>query len=150
MNGIGNHPLLVVEDNPIDYEAITWSLNRVGVTNSVYHCEDGDNALDFLFHRGEFTDPTTSPQPGLMLLDLNMPGTDGREVLTEIKSDEQLRVIPVIIYTTSNDPKDVNSCYHAGANCYMQKPVGLDQCEELAKRLKSFWLELATIPEPEK
>ena len=93
------------------------------------HCASGDDALDFLYHRGRYT-PATAPRPGIILLDLNLPGTDGREVLAEIKAEHGLADIPVVVLTTSADQRDVEACYQAGANSYVQKPVDLDALHE--------------------
>lgn len=139
-----DQPILIVEDSQVDYEAIRWSLEKVGSQNPIYYCEDGDDALDFLNRRGEYSDPVQSPRPGLILLDLNMPGTDGRETLAAIKQDESLKSIPVIIFTTSTNPEDIEVCYREGANSYMQKPVGLDRFQDVMRRLKDFWLEIVT------
>lgn len=119
---------------------------RAGLHNGFHHCEDGDEALDYLYHRGKFEDPARSPRPGIILLDLNLPGTDGRQVLDIIKQDEFLKDIPVIVLTTSNDPRDIDSCYKSGANSYVQKPVGLDNFMESIQRLHDYWFEIVVYP----
>ena len=142
-----NQPILLVEDSPEDYEATVRAFKRSGLKNPIFRCEDGDNALDFLRHRGLYTDPEQAPRPGVILLDLNLPGTDGREVLTEIKGDEQLKQIPVIVLTTSNDARDVDSCYLAGANNYIQKPVDMEGFLRAIERLKGYWFEVVVLPQ---
>src|SRR5205823_192474 len=138
--------ILLVEDSPEDYEATVRALRRDGLANPIFRCEDGDDALDFLHRRGKHA---AAPRPGIVLLDLNLPGTDGREVLAQVKTDESLRVIPVVILTTSADERDVEWCYAAGANSFMQKPVDLDGFMRSIKRLKEFWFEVVIVPRAE-
>jgi CheY-like chemotaxis protein len=142
-----SQPILLVEDSPEDYEATVRAFKRSGLKNPIFRCEDGDNALDFLHRRGRYENPDESPRPGVILLDLNLPGTDGREVLTEIKKDEQLKQIPVIVLTTSNDSRDVDSCYQAGANSYIQKPVDMEGFIRAIERLKGYWFEVVVLPQ---
>jgi len=118
--------ILLVEDSPEDYEVTVRAFRKANLLNPVFHCQDGEEALDYLYRRGRYADPTSAPRPGLVLLDLNLPGTDGRQVLAQIKSDAQLRTIPVVVLTTSADERDIEGCYRAGANSYVQKPVSLD------------------------
>jgi CheY-like chemotaxis protein len=141
-----NQPILLVEDSPEDYEATRRALNKSGLKNPLYRCADGDEALDYLFRRGDYQDVGKSPRPGIILLDLNLPGTDGREVLSEIKKDEGLKQIPVIVLTTSTDDRDVEACYRAGANSYIQKPVDMDGFIKAIERLNDFWFEVVILP----
>jgi CheY-like chemotaxis protein len=141
-----NQPILLVEDSPEDFEATVRAFKRSGLRNPIFRCEDGDGALDFLHQRGRYADAEQAPRPGVILLDLNLPGTDGREVLTEIKRDESLRQIPVIVLTTSNDERDVEACYQAGANSYIQKPVDMDGFLRAIERLKGYWFEVVVLP----
>jgi len=141
-----SQPILLVEDTPEDAEATLRAFKRAGLANPVFHCEDGDSALDFLFRRGSYADAATAPRPGLILLDLNMPGTDGREVLGEIKGDAGLREIPVIVLTTSSDERDIQSCYAAGANSYIQKPVDIKGFHEAIQRLVDYWYQIVLLP----
>ena len=138
--------ILIIEDSPEDYETTVRAVKKVGFSNSIYHCSDGDEALDYLFRRGDFVDPEKSPRPAIILLDLNLPGTDGREVLTEIKSDSNLKKIPVVVLTTSSDERDIEKCYASGANSYMQKPVDLDGFVEAIGKLKDFWFKICILP----
>ena len=121
-----DHTILVVEDSPEDFEATRRALLKSGLRNGIRHCKNGEEALDYLHRRGPYQDPQSAPRPSMILLDLNMPGTDGRDVLTEIKSDASLKTIPVVILTTSTEERDVEACYAAGANSFVQKPVALD------------------------
>ena len=138
-----NQPILLVEDSPEDFEAAERAFRRSGLKNPILRCSDGDEALDFLFRRGRFAD---APRPGVVLLDLNLPGTDGREVLAEIKADPHLKQIPVIVLTTSSDDRDVRACYQAGASSYIQKPVDLDGFMRAIERLNDYWFEVVILP----
>jgi CheY-like chemotaxis protein len=144
-----NQPILLIEDSPEDYEATLRAFKKSGLKNPVFRCEDGDGALDFLYRRGRFAGPEEAPRPGVILLDLNLPGTDGREVLSEIKNDESLKNIPVIVLTTSNDDRDVEACYRAGANSYIQKPVDMDGFLRAIERLNGYWFEVVVLPQGE-
>lgn len=146
MTASPQQPILLVEDSPEEYEATVRALKKAGLANPLYRCEDGDQALDYLFRRGTYTDPATAPRPGIILLDLNLPGTDGREVLTEIKADEDLRTIPVIVLTTSTDERDIDLCYRQGANSYVKKPVDLEGFLRAIQRLRDYWFEVVILP----
>ncbi|HEX2025557.1 MAG TPA: response regulator, partial [Actinomycetota bacterium] len=128
--------ILLVEDSPEEYEATVRALKKAGLANPIHRCEDGDEALDYLFRRGRFADPAAAPRPGIVLLDLNLPGTDGREVLDAVKADDDLRSIPVVVLTTSTDERDIERCYQAGANSYVKKPVDLDGFLTAVRRLR--------------
>ena len=142
-------PLLLVEDSPEDKEATVRAFRKAGVANSIYWCPDGDSALDYLNQRGEYADSSKAPRPGIILLDLNLPGTDGREVLREIKASPDFRKIPVIVLTTSNAERDVESCYDAGANSYIQKPVDLADFLRAIGRLRDYWFQIVVLPKNE-
>lgn len=142
-------PILLVEDSPEDYEATIRAFRKARLLNPVYHCEDGDQALDYLYKRGEYASGKEAPRPGIILLDLNLPGTDGREVLHTIKHDDELKMIPVVILTTSNDERDVDFCYNDGANCFVQKPVELPEFMKAIQELTNYWFEIAIIPAQE-
>ncbi|MFQ5651901.1 MAG: response regulator [bacterium] len=141
--------ILVVEDNLEDFAAMQRAFKQSRFANPVIHCQDGDSALDYLFQRGEYENPEKSPRPGLILLDLNLPGTDGREVLNEIKKDTDLRKIPVIVLTTSTDERDIEKCYEFGANTYIRKPVSFDGFLKAIQCLHDYWFEIAILPERE-
>jgi CheY-like chemotaxis protein len=141
-----NQPILLVEDSPEDFETTRRAFRKSGLKNPILLCSDGDEALDFLHRRGRFADPAKSPRPGIILLDLNLPGTDGRQVLEEIKSTDALKQIPVIVLTTSSDERDVSACYRAGANSYVQKPVDLEGFLRAIERLNDYWFEVVILP----
>lgn len=143
---IPQQPLLLVEDSPEDYEATVRALRKSNLRNPIFHCTDGDDALDYLYQREAYKDPAQAPRPGIILLDLNLPGTDGREVLEDIKQDESLRKIPVIVLTTSSDERDIDACYAAGANSYIEKPVDLEGFVRAIQRCKAYWFEVVILP----
>lgn len=146
MNNISKQPILLVEDSPEDYEATVRAFRKSGLANPIYHCVDGDDALDFLFRQGRYDEPESAPRPGIVLLDLNLPGTDGRDVLTAVKQDDDLKSIPVIVLTTSSHEQDIDRCYRDGANSYIQKPVHLSGFMEAIQRLKDYWFEIVVLP----
>ncbi len=138
--------ILIVEDCEEDCEATKRAFRKAGLCNSLAHCWDGDEALDYLYARGEYAGPEKPPRPTVILLDLNLPGTDGREVLQEIKANDELKSIPVIVLTTSTDRRDIDGCYASGANTYIQKPVDMAGFFAAILRLKEYWLEVAILP----
>ena len=144
-----NELILLVEDNNEDFETTKRALRKAGLRNNLRRCEDGDEALDYLRRSGKYADPKTSPRPGIILLDLNLPGTDGREVLREIKTDKRLRTIPVIVLTTSDDERDIQYCYSSGANSYLHKQVDLTGFYAAIQRLKNYWFEIVILPREE-
>lgn len=143
MKPLNGQPLLIVEDSDDDYEATVRALKRDGpLANPIHRCENGQEALDYIANMGS----TERPRPGLVLLDLNMPGVDGREVLRVLKNDPGTAQIPVVILTTSDDEWDINNCYDAGANTYIKKPVDLEGFFAALKALREYWLEVAILP----
>ncbi len=144
-----NQPILLVEDNAEDFETAVRSLKKAGLKNSIYRCLDGEDALDYLYKRGAYGEPGSAPRPGIVLLDLNLPGTDGREVLEEVKQDPALKTIPIVVLTTSTDELDIERCYQAGANSYMHKPVDLDGFVRSMARMKDYWFEVVIMPKGE-
>lgn len=138
--------ILIIEDNDEDYEATIRALREAKVANPINRCVDGDEALDFLKQRGDDADPAKAPCPDMILLDLNLPGTDGREVLEEIKKDPRLCLIPVIVLTTSTDERDIDACYRLGANSYLQKPVSFEGFVSSLQRLADYWFEIVILP----
>lgn len=146
MNECGLRPLLVVEDSDEDFTTLQRLLQKQPVKpGPVYRCSDGDEALDFLYRQGHYTDPQASPRPVAVLLDLNLPGTDGRDVLRQIKQDEKLKKIPIVIFSTSDDPVDVEYCYRSGANGYLVKPMDLSALQRTIDALARYWL-AANLP----
>jgi CheY-like chemotaxis protein len=138
--------ILIVDDSPEDCEATRRALRQSGLANPIVYCGDGDEALDFLHRRGAYSEPGAAPRPCIILLDLNMPGTDGREVLQDIKGDSELKKIPVVVFTTSDDDRDVNACYQMGANSYIQKPVDLAGFIQAVQRMTDFWFAVVILP----
>ncbi|GJL62022.1 MAG: two-component system response regulator [Nitrospirales bacterium] len=139
-------PILLVEDSPEDYEITVRSLLAAGLSNPIKQCTNGDEALEYLHQRRKNANDSISPLPGMIFLDLNLPGTDGREVLAEIKQDVYLKVIPVIILTTSTDDRDIQACYALGANSYIPKPLDFEGFMKAMSRLKDYWFEVVVMP----
>lgn len=135
--------ILLVEDNPGDARLATEALKDAKVKNNLHWVKDGVEAMAFLRREGKYAD---APHPDVILLDLNLPRKDGREVLAEIKQDEGLRRIPVVILTVSNAEEDIIKTYNLHANCYIRKPVDLDQFIEVVKSIDYFWLTIVTLP----
>jgi two-component system, response regulator len=141
-----DNAILIVEDSPEDFETTKRGLRKSGIANPIFHCEDGEDALDFLFRRGSYADPEKSVRPKIILLDLNLPGTDGHEVLIEIKNNDELKKIPVVVLTTSSDERDIKRCYENGANSYIVKPVSFAGFMDAIQRLKDYWFEIVVLP----
>lgn len=135
--------ILLVEDNPGDVRLTREALKDAKVSNTLHVVEDGVAALDFLYRRSPFDDV---PRPDLVLLDLNLPRKNGREVLAEIKADERHKSIPVVILTTSQAEEDVLRAYNLHANCYITKPVDFTQFTRIVRTIEDFWLTIVTLP----
>ena len=136
--------ILVVEDNPEDFTALSRALRTHAVPNAVVHCADGEQALAYL--RSHSRPPAGPPAlPALVLLDLNMPGLDGRDVLEALKQDPDLQLIPVVVFTTSANARDVEECYRLGANSYLTKPLSYPDLEEKVDLLAHFWLDACKL-----
>ena len=135
--------ILLVEDNPGDARHARESLKDSKIRNSLSHVKDGVEALAFLRRQGDYA---AAPRPDLILLDLNLPRKDGREVLAEIKNDPDLKRIPVVILTISKDEEDVLRTYNLHANCYITKPVDFRQFLEVVKAVDNFWLTVVKLP----
>jgi CheY-like chemotaxis protein len=133
----------MVEDSPTDAQLTIEALHAAKVANRLSHVEDGVEALRYLRRQGPYTD---APRPDLILLDLNLPRKDGREVLDELKRDPNLKVIPVVVLTTSRSEQDVLRSYQLHANCYITKPVDFSQFMEVVKTIENFWLTVVTLP----
>lgn len=137
--------MLLIDDSDEDYESVIWALRRVAFDDRIVRCASGDDALDLLYHRGQYADDAAW-LPALIVLDLNLPGTDGREFLRQIKSDEALRTIPVVVYTTSSNPRDIEYCYQIGANSYQVKPVDFEKFCASWQSLVTHWFYHVTLP----
>jgi two-component system response regulator len=141
------HPILIVEDNDIDFRQTIKAFKESHLGNPVYRCVDGDDALDFLYQRGKYSEAGSAPRPSIILLDLRMPGLDGKDVLREIKSNPDLKAIPVVVLTTSEVQVDVDACYAAGANSYVPKPVTFEGYLKAVRSLNEYWFHIAILPD---
>lgn len=137
--------ILLVEDNPGDVRLTIEALKEAKVINHLTVVKDGMEALAFLRRQGSYT---AAPRPHLIVLDLNLPRKDGREVLADIKADDRLKRIPVVVLTTSQDEQDVLKSYNLHANCYITKPVDLDQFVRVVRSIEDFWLGIVVLPVP--
>jgi CheY-like chemotaxis protein len=135
--------ILLIEDNPGDVRLTQEGLRETKVRNRLHAVSDGEAAMAFLRREGAYADAV---RPDLILLDLNLPKKDGREVLEEVKSDPELRRIPVVVLTSSTDEADVLRAYHLQANCYVTKPVDLSGFVQAVKAVEEFWLEIVKLP----
>ena len=135
--------ILLVEDNPGDARLTMEVIKENKIVNNLHHVSDGVEAMAFLRKQGQYFDV---PHPDLILLDLNMPKMDGREVLENMKQDAQLKRIPVVVLTTSQAEEDVFRSYDLHANCYICKPVDLDQFIEVIKSINNFWVSIVRLP----
>lgn len=139
--------ILMIEDSDEDYVAIQRVFKKSNYDFQLKRTENAHQALDFLLTRGEYKDRHDSGTvPSLILLDLNLPGLDGRELLLQLKRDDRLKEIPVVILTTSNNPRDILYCYRNGANGYQIKTVGFDKFFNSIRSMITYWFETATIP----
>ncbi len=135
--------ILLVEDNPGDVRLTVELFKECKIRNDMFVVNDGIEAMEYLRHAGKYAD---SKHPDLILLDLNLPRKDGREVLKEIKTDEKLKRIPVVILTTSRAEADIIRTYDSYANCYVTKPVNLDEFMKVVQSIESFWLSIVKLP----
>lgn len=139
--------ILLVEDNPADVELTLHALRQDHVANRIHVVRDGEEALDFLFVRGDYRDRSLEPLLKLVLLDLKLPKVDGLEVLREVKTNPRTKVIPVVVLTSSREEKDLVESYNLGVNSYIQKPVDFGQFRGVVKELSLYWL-LVNQPPP--
>ena len=135
--------ILLVEDNPGDVRLAQEALKESKVKNKLFVVEDGVEAMAFLRQQGKYA---SAPRPDLILLDLNLPRKSGREVLAEVKTDENLKRIPVVVLTVSRAEEDVAKCYNHHANCYITKPLDFNQFMEVTKSIEEFWLTIVKLP----
>lgn len=133
-------PILVVEDSDADFEAMSRLFNSSHFANPVFRCSNGDDALDFLFHRGRFQNEAQAPRPGMIFLDLNLPGTDGFGVLSQIKASPELRSIPVLVISGSAHPDDIQLAYYVGASTYLSKPADVKEFGPMIEVVREYWL----------
>ena len=137
--------LVVVEDSDEDYYALHRAIQKVCLPTQVVRCTDGDEALEFICGKTDATG-LTSQSPAAILLDLNLPGTDGRDVLEQLKGDNRYKSIPIVIFSTSSNPRDIEFCYKSGANGYLVKPMDVKEFQTLVKAFADYWLKSNTPP----
>ena len=138
--------ILMAEDDPDDRLLIMDAFKEIQLPNNLRFVEDGQELMDYLRQSSCCQAVETAPRPSLILLDLNMPGKDGRQALLEIKSDPNLRKIPVVVLSTSNERQDILESYAGGASSYIAKPVAFDQLVDIIKTLARYWLEMVELP----
>jgi CheY-like chemotaxis protein len=139
--------ILLIEDSDEDVMATVRGMRREDLEIAINRCTTGDQALEYLYQRGRYAGAATAPRPNLILLDLNLPGTDGRSLLAVIKDDEDLKSIPVVVLTTSNNPQDIATCYRRGANSYQIKPVDYARFKQSLQTMIAYWFQTATLPD---
>ena len=138
--------ILMADDDEDDRLLAADALQRAHIINPLFCVTDGEELMDYLRLRGKYTSSIVAPRPGIILLDLNMPRKDGREALQEIKRDPDLRSIPVVVFTTSETPEDVERVYAMGGNSYISKPVTFEGLVSTLKTLGEFWFQAARLP----
>jgi CheY-like chemotaxis protein len=139
--------MLVVEDSDEDFEAIQRFVRRSPVTIPVQRCVNGEQALALLSRTVRTDGPDADQAPALVVLDLNLPGTDGRDILRQIKQDAALKEIPIVVFTTSSNPKDMQDCYGLGVSRYIVKPIDYEQLKRDIQSLIDYWVEITNHPE---
>jgi CheY-like chemotaxis protein len=148
MTGTSEPVILIIEDSDEDFESFCRIARKSQVNHLIFRCIEGDEVLPFLRSTNSCLEKAV-PFPSLIILDLNLPGLDGRELLKRIKQDETFKQIPVIVWTTSVNPKDIEICYKHGANSYLLKPMDINLLNETIQGLINFWLKIALLPHQE-
>ena len=138
--------ILMADDDEDDILLTQKALNQGKLLNKLYCVRDGEELLDYLFHRGAYTDGAEAPRPGVILLDLNMPKKDGREALKEIKAHPDVKDIPIVVFTTSKAEEDIYRSYRLGVNSFITKPVTFERLVEVMQMLGKYWFEIVTLP----
>ena len=138
--------ILYAEDDEEDRMLARAAMKRSRLHDGLEFVQDGEELLDYLLHRGDYTNPDSSPRPGIILLDLNMPRMDGREALKAIKGTPELRQIPVVVLTTSKAEEDIVRSYDIGANSYLTKPVTFDKLVDLLQQVGDYWFQVVELP----
>jgi len=138
--------VLIVDDDPADQFLVQEAMQVANLNYNLRLVSDGDEAIEYLYHRGRYTDGVRAPRPDLILLDLNMPRLSGRQVAQAVKSDPNLKSIPVVVLTTSGHETDVQDLYGIGVNSYLQKPSNFDEFTAALRDLTSYWLERVCLP----
>lgn len=140
-----SEPLLVVEDSAADFRILKRIMQKMDVQSPIYRCQTGDEVLELMYETGRYQEKSPI-RPGIIMLDLNLPGTDGRTVLAQLKQDQRFTSIPIIVFTCSSAPDDIEFCYQHGANGYMVKPVGSRDLTRMIKAFVDYWLDANTSP----
>jgi len=138
--------ILLAEDDRGDQELTRRALEEGKIRNDLRIVEDGEEALAYLHRRGKYKDPATSPRPDLLLLDLNLPRVDGREVLERVRADSKLRRMAVVVLTTSRQEEDILRSYELGCNSFITKPVGMEQFIRVIHALEEYWFQIVVLP----
>lgn len=144
VNKVDTIEIMLVEDNPGDARLAKEALRECNIKNNLHIVDDGEKALDFLYKRGDYH---SVPRPDLILLDLNLPKISGHQVLSKIKSENSLRKIPVVVLSISRSEKDIEESYNLNANCYITKPLDLDEFIQTFGIIQNFWLKTVRLPE---
>jgi CheY-like chemotaxis protein len=145
------NPLLIAEDSDEDFEILELLMQQMQVRNPIHRCTNGDKVLDFVYRdanrfQADADEASVVKLPSVILLDLNLPGTDGREVLEQLKQDQSFKEIPIVIFTTSSNPRDIEFCYQNGANGYLIKPVDSEELERTVQAFVDYWLHTNVVP----
>jgi CheY-like chemotaxis protein len=138
--------LLVVEDSNEDFKMLQRLMRRIAIETPVYRCVDGDETLNFLYQQESDQNKEAAPRPSVILLDLNLPGLDGRDILARLKQDASLKEIPIVVFTTSSNPSDIDLCYQKGANGYLIKPMDSEELQKTVRAFVDYWLQANTPP----
>jgi CheY-like chemotaxis protein len=138
--------ILMAEDDPGDQMLLQKALEASHFLNEMHFVRDGEELLDYLYHRGLYSEPAKAPRPGLILLDLNLPKLDGRQVLANIKADTNLRRIPVVVLSASQQQLDIHRSYELGASSYLTKPMQFESLVELMQTLRAYWFDIVELP----
>ena len=146
MNNLKPITILMADDDPDDRQLTKEAFAEAKLANDLRFVEDGVELLDYLNRRGKYVDPESSPRPGIILLDLNMPRKDGREALTEIKKDPRFKTLRIVILTTSNAEEDIAKSYSQSAASFITKPVTFDALVEVIRTFGKYWLEIVELP----
>jgi two-component system, chemotaxis family, response regulator Rcp1 len=145
-NNSGDAIILLVEDNPADQQLCLRAFQKGKININIKIANDGQEAMDYLLNHNSFSDKLQFPRPDLILLDINMPRKDGKQVLKEIRSNPDLKVIPVVMLTTSDQEKDIIDSYNLGVNAYISKPVRINDFVSAIEKLEDFWFSLSSLP----
>lgn len=146
MENIKEVIILMADDDDDDSMLTEKALKKSHLLNKLYRVRDGEELMDYLLHRGDYNDESKAPRPGVILLDLNMPKKDGREALKEIKSNTDLKEIPIVVFTTSKAEEDIYKSYRLGVNSFITKPVTFEALLEVMNALGKYWFEIVELP----